>query len=319
MAAVSIRSSALLRTSAVGDAHPPNAFGIVMSIAQLRAAYLRQPQEISIETLALCNAACTFCPYPTLERIGTKMDDALLFDLIDQMASWQVPFFVSPFKVNEPLLDTRMAGLCRRIVEFCPAAMLRLFTNGSTLVAKQLDWIQALPEERIDTLWVSLNSTDPGEYAQLMQLKYEPTAKRLDALHERKFKREFPHIVVVSRVAQASEGSEAHQARDEAFIKGVTARWPLFEPVLIKRDGWLGYVDPMRAQIPAGPCGRWFELNIMATGRAALCCMDGKGEYAVGDVRTMKLLDIYNQPHLLHRREFAITRKGVDPCERCTY
>ena len=40
--------------------------------------YLDYPREVTIETLALCNAACEFCPYPDLERQGTRMSDALV-------------------------------------------------------------------------------------------------------------------------------------------------------------------------------------------------------------------------------------------------
>jgi hypothetical protein len=34
------------------------------------------PTEVTIETQAICNAACTFCTYPTMERKGNKMPDA---------------------------------------------------------------------------------------------------------------------------------------------------------------------------------------------------------------------------------------------------
>jgi hypothetical protein len=165
----------------------------------------------------------------------------------------------------------------------------------------------------LDGLWISLNSCDSIEYEDLMRLPYERTARRLDELHWQIQHGHFPHNVTVSRVA-----TDDNQA-NLAFMRSVPRRWPRFQPILIKRDGWLGYVAPSGAAIPRAPCGRWWELNITAEAKAVLCCMDGKGEYVLGDAAASSLLEIYNQPHLADRRAQRRNRVGIDPCERCTY
>lgn len=292
-----------------------------MSI-QLEPAYLHQPREVSIETLALCNARCTFCPYPTLERKGMEMSLGLIAKMIAEMSAWEAPFFISPFKVNEPLLDHRLRDICRQIVKDVRQAKLRIFTNGSPLVASQIDWIQELPLGRVEHLWVSLNSLDAAEYESIMGLELERTVRRLDDLHERLIERTFPHRVVVSRVISTERNrwfEDTPGARaDRAFFAEVAARWPMFGRFPIKRDGWLGYVEPSEDEVPSGPCGRWFELSITATGKAALCCMDGEAKYSPGDVHESSLLDIYNQPSLLKMRNSKF-RGGFEPCKRCTY
>lgn len=280
-----------------------------MSLDHLRTYYMNQPVEVSFETLALCNAACSFCPYPTLERKGVKMSDTLIASLIEQMSEFKKPFFVSPFKVNEPLLDPRLESICVDIEDECPAATLRLFTNGAPLTGRHLDWINRL--ERLDCLWISLNSCDPQEYGEMMRLTYDITARKLDVLHHRMLNGDFAHPVTVSRVVTGDE-------KDIAFLTEVRRRWPRFNPILIKRDSWLGYVDPSSKVPPRSGCGRWFELSIAATGRAALCCMDGKGEFPQGDCATQSLLEIYNNPFLLKCRH-AVTREGVTPCATCSY
>lgn len=273
-----------------------------MNFERLRERYLYQPKEVSLETLALCNAACTFCPYPTLERKGTKMPDELIERLVGEMASFEVPFYLSPFKVNEPLLDARLLPLCRMVNDAVPLARLRLFTNGSPLTTEKAEQIGAL--KNVEHLWISLNEHDPQKYEALMALNFERTAKRLDALHDM----EFPHPVVISKVGP-----------DEGFTDYVRKRWPKFKPMLIKRDAWLGYVDPQYPGIPDTPCGRWFELSVMASGKVSLCCMDGTGEYAIGDVNESTLLDIYSAPHWRERREHLISRRSIEPCSRCSY
>lgn len=279
--------------------------------SRFRARYLRQPHEVSLETLAQCNAACSFCPYPTLERKGVELHTDVVLSLLKQMTSWREPFFLAPFKVNEPLLDSRLEYFCDFVERHVPMARLRLFTNGSPLVAGAVEWIGRL--KRVEHLWISLNETDPEKYYRLMQMPFARTQRRLDELHERALNCQFPHNVIVSAVA---DDDPAHAQR---FMEYVITRWPLFHPFVIKRDGWLGYVDPANPAVPQAPCGRWFELSIMSTGKVALCCMDGTGEFSIGDVSTHSLLEIYNQPGLLARRESASDRKGIAPCERCTY
>jgi len=281
----------------------------------LRQRYMTQPHEVSIETLALCNAACTFCPYPTLDRKGTRMPDLLVQQLLAQMQSWTEPFFISPFKVNEPLLDHRLEGFCRIIEDEIPQARIRLFTNGQPLTERQVDWIAKL--KRLEHLWVSLNSTDPQEYGELMKCSFSIVSAHLDRLHKRVVEGAFPHTVVLSRVVQSTQPGQLAPT-DAAFHRECLTRWPRFFVQLIKRDAWLGHVLPSDARVPQSPCARWFELSITAEGKAVLCCMDGKGEYIQGDAAAQPLLDIYNSPESVKRRH-ANDREGLTPCASCSY
>ena len=42
-------------------------------VTALRQQYLDYPSFVTIETQALCNAACDFCPYPVLQRQGALL------------------------------------------------------------------------------------------------------------------------------------------------------------------------------------------------------------------------------------------------------
>lgn len=269
----------------------------------LREHYAEQPNEISIETQALCNARCTFCPYPTLDRIGTRLSDEILARLVDEMATFREPFYFSPFKVNEPFLDKRLLPLCRSFNEKVPHGVLRLFSNGSALTVANIEGTAALTN--VAHLWVSLNTHHPVEYAELMGLDFDHTTRNLDRLQEY----DFPHPVVVSRVGP-----------DPDFAKYVGWRWPKFKVAMIKRDAWIDYTTADDVTVPDTPCGRWWELNITATGKAALCCMDSEGRYGFGDVNTQTLLEIYNHPTVRGWREQQISRKSAgSPCNGCSY
>lgn len=270
---------------------------------ELRLHYMDQPYEVSIETQALCNARCTFCPYPTLDRIGTKMPDELLERLIDEMAGFKYPFVFSPFKVNEPLLDNRLIPLCEMFNRHVPLGHLRIFTNGAPLTDKKIEQIAKL--ERVGHLWVSLNSHIPEEYEKLMGIPFERTAKRLDRLHEY----DFPHPVMLSCVGYPNED----------FRRYCFDRWPKFDSLAIIKSAWLGYTDPQVDVVPDTMCLRWFELSITAQGIASLCCMDGEAAFPIGDVNKQSLLEIYNAPLFRDRREKQMSRREVHPCSTCTY
>jgi MoaA/NifB/PqqE/SkfB family radical SAM enzyme len=268
-----------------------------------RLHYLEQPQEVALETLAVCNARCTFCPYPTLERIGEKMPDELIERLIMEMATFKVPFFFSPQKVNEPLLDKRLIPILQMVNRECRQARLRIFTNGSPLNQEHIEDIAGL--ERVYHLWVSLNETDPAKYEALMGLPFERTARNLDRLHAANF----PHAVVLSTVGHPND----------EFIDYCVKRWPKFQPFVIRRTGWLGEIEPQDAPIPDTPCTRWFEMSICATGVASLCCMASDAKWSIGNVNTQTLSEIYNSPPLRERREKLFSRKLVSPCAGCNY
>jgi hypothetical protein len=271
----------------------------------LRGNYLEQPFEVAIETQAVCNAACVFCPYPTIERKGTRMPDELVHRLIDEMAAWPLPGIVSFFKLSEPLLDKRLNGFHQRFNERCPDSAIRIFTNGSPLTSARIDEIAAL--RNVEHLWVSLNSHDPATYERLMGLEFSRTASRLDELHARDG---FPHPVFLSKVG-------VHHAQE--FLAYCKARWPKFKAYVIKQDKWIDFTDADYPTVPAAPCSRWFELSVMATGGVAMCCMDSEGKHSIGDVTQNSMLEIYNAPHWRNRRELMLSRKEVDVCQSCSY
>ena len=219
------------------------------------------------------------------------MSDELLDKLLNEMKHW-APFYFSPFKVNEPLLDKRLEAICKRVNGY-----IRLFTNGSPLTQRHIDWIGKIPN--IVHLWISLNSHEEKEYEQVMQLPLKTTLRRLDNLH----RQDFPHPVVVSKVGN-----------DNGFRQYCYDRWPKFQCFIIKKDAWIDYTDPQITTVPDKPCARWEELSITSEGKVSLCCMD-EGKYSIGDVNQQTMLEVYQTLVMRHGH----SRLEFDPCARCSY
>lgn len=274
----------------------------------LRALAMRQsscidfPAHVHLETLARCNASCHFCPYPSLERKGAKMDDALLAKIVDDLAD--IPrlhrFQLSLMKVNEPFLDVRLFD----VIDFCsrrlPHASITLTSNASPITARTLDRLATY--RNIGYLWISLNDHREAEYEKTMGLPYRRTLERLAMIHRYKAEKKINFRVVLSRVGDGT-------AIDQEFMTWVRGHYPLFEASLFPRANWLGQVQLATPpqDIPPIACTRWYDLSITATGVVAHCCVDGQAQYAIGDLRQSHALEIYN--HNDYRR----LRASIEP------
>ncbi|MFN4277839.1 MAG: radical SAM protein [Ferrovibrio sp.] len=277
--------------------------------------YMDFPAYLHLETLAVCNAACNFCPYPTLERQGTRMSDELiakiLRDLEDIPSS--IKFTIAPLKVSDPFLEKRLFSIMETAAERLPSASFSLITNGSAMTDRNLERLTGI--QNIIQLSISLNDHRPEVYREVMGIPFERTVERMRALHKRYENRDYDFEVVVSRV---SDGTPA----DLDFVKWGRREFPAFTFGLVPRNDWIGQMDLATSidTVPDMGCNRWYMMSITATGKVALCCMDGEEKYVVGDVSKQHLLEIYNLPdYRIMRKTMASRRQAAAPCNGCTY
>jgi radical SAM protein with 4Fe4S-binding SPASM domain len=271
------------------------------------------PAHVHLETMAQCNAACNFCPYPSLERKGTVMDDALIAKVVNDLSD--IPrlhtFQLSPFKVNEPFLDKRLFDLMELFTARLPNAKLTLTSNASPITVDKLRRLAGF--HNLDYLWISFNDHREAEYEVAMQLPYRRTVERLQMIHKSKADGWLPLRVVLSRVG---DGTEV----DREFLQWVGKNFPLFNASVFPRGEWLGQVSTAVTNTsPEIGCIRWFDISITATGVVAHCCMDGAASYPIGNVRFEHVLEIYNKPDFRRLRAATTKRQEVDPCRSCSF
>ncbi|HWG43726.1 MAG TPA: tetratricopeptide repeat protein [Gemmataceae bacterium] len=277
-----------------------------------QSPYMDYPAHVHLETMAVCNASCNFCPYPTLERKGATMPLELIEKVLDDLKAIprELPFQLSPFKVNEPFLDRRLFYVLDLCNDKLPQATLTLTTNASPLTEKKLE--QLAEVKNLDYLWVSLNDHRPAEYEATMGLSFGRTLERLEMLADKKTAGKISFRVVLSRVGDGT-------ATDAEFCRWVGERFPQFQSSVFRRGGWLGQVEGTVGEVPDVACTRWFDLSIAATGVVAHCCMDGQAKWPIGDVTRQHVLEIYNAPHYRRLRERTLSRAEAEPCNGCTF
>src|SRR5579872_296302 len=234
--------------------------------------YMDYPYQVSFESLALCNAKCSFCPYPGLDRKGAVMADALIGKILDDCRSIpeELPFNINPYQVSEPFLDTRVFDICKQINDTLPNAWIQIFSNGSPLNSKNLSKLAAV--RNMFRLVISLHEMDPQSYERVVGIPYERTIRNVEALHAMKESGGISFPVEISRVGDGS-------ARDREFCEWGRNKFPLFTVYATARTNWIGAVSTIVSPIPQAPCGQWFNLNFLPSGREMFCCVDANGRW----------------------------------------
>lgn len=291
--------------------------GYRQTFASLQKKYLDYPSYVHIETNARCNARCRFCPQRHLERRNQDMPDALFLKIIDDLKAIprELPFRLSPFKVNEMMLDRQIFDRIRLINRQLPQAAISVFSNFALIDARAAEEILAI--RNLHGVTVSLNSVDPEEYREMMGLDLARTVANVKGFLDTMRRKGVSGRVVLARIC---DGTPA----DARFVRGVREVFSDYAEgrdyqISPKRRGeWMGHVAADPGHLELFPCAAWFELSITCTGRVALCCMDGHCEYPLGDANSTHVLKIYNDAWYRALRETAPERRHVAPCRTCS-
>jgi hypothetical protein len=275
-----------------------------------RSPFLDYPLHVAFETYAVCNAKCSFCVYPDVERQGELMAMPLIEKIVEDLRSIpaDLGFQLSPFGVNEPFIDKRLFTILDRIRDRLPNADITLTSNASPITQDKLDRLSGY---RLGYLWLSVVDFRKAAYEEKMGLPFERTVARLDMIHRAKADGRLKTRVVLSRLKDDTP-------YDAEYAEYVRQHYPLFEVCLWPYANWIGKTaNAPTSGIGNIPCAHWYELRINSSGIVVHCCMDGHGEYPWGDVKSESVLAIYNKPAWRRLRENAFSRLEVELCNRC--
>lgn len=274
--------------------------------------WLDYPVNVSVETFASCNAACNFCPYPSLDRKGTKMSEDLFKKIIDEISEpgdYVLPS-INLTRVNEPFLDKRIFEFMKYVNFKLPKTKISLFTNASILDEKKLDKLMEI--KNISFLNISFNDHRPLEYEKVMKIPFKPTHENIKKIHERKKAGEIKFPITLGRVG---DGTVA----DDDFLKWTENNFPGFQANISPRFDWIGKLEintfPL---VPDLGCRQWFMLHFLATGKEAFCCIDSEGIYGQGDANLENVIDVYNKPHKKRMRQERLSRGTDIICSKCS-
>ena len=286
--------------------------------------YMEFPEMVQIETHAVCNAQCWFCPYPGMKRKGEKMSSELFDKLVSDLKI--IPedhrFTISLNHISEPLMDKRCETFIQKINDNLPNASVTIITNGLLLNQKNIQMLAGY--SNVASVQVSLNEIDGHTHEKSMGMKnkFEEIAKNLDMLHSTMKKGSIGFKVFLRRVGD-------HTENDICFVSYCAERWPAFSATSRGRKTFLcqmnfdsygqetteNYFHP---KVPIVGCTQWYHLVISASGKVAACCFDGQVQWPIGDISSDGIMDIYNSEAFRSLRENCWTRLEANrPCNAC--
>jgi sulfatase maturation enzyme AslB (radical SAM superfamily) len=288
-----------------------------MYLAQ-KPLYMDFPRRISIETVGRCNASCNFCPHSELERRFTGMTDELFDKIISDLSAIpkEIPISIIPNLVNEPFMDRQILDRLEKINRALPQARIYIFTNFNVLPHDFFERVRNIVN--LDGFNISFNAANKTEYAESMGIDFDRTVANIRKLLTMNSKRQIlNNPLVISRVADLTERDLAYKEQCREIFSDFEEHTD-FNVHIKNRTDWLGSIQSNQSEIPLSqPCGAWLDINVFCNGTVPHCCMDSKGEYAIGDANHENLLDIYNAPGFRKYRESLLSREMAEPCRRC--
>lgn len=260
------------------------------------------PLRVQIQTQSGCNGRCVFCPNEDVMKSHLeqgRMEPALFHKIIDELAELR-PRRISPYLMNEPLLDTRLPELVGYIAEKVPSASTLVTTNGVKLSE---DLSRRLIEAGLKRIKVSLQSLDPEVNKQLMGAQCDSDRVVENVVACRHVTREMARAgstaaknfdLRVSMIVTSLNRAEIEEAR--RFWRRHDVR--LVTSVLENRGGnapKAAELNPNAMRQFRGQCLRPSrEMCILWNGDVVLCCVDWWRTVRLGNVARQSIRDVWN-------------------------
>jgi MoaA/NifB/PqqE/SkfB family radical SAM enzyme len=255
------------------------------------------PRTIQIQTFTGCNADCIFCPYgETYEtQPKGKMPIELFRRIIDEAAGHRVRR-ISPYLMNEPLMDRDLFDKVRYINERIPDCKVVITTNGHFLTPPVVDRILDTGEG-IHELYVSFQGIDKESYERTMRgnMDFDRTLANVNHFVETQRARgqERPKLwitMVDTTVIDARKAVAYWRSR------GVASKYTTLE----NRGGNIKDAEAYsrtRSMSYYSTCTRLFkQAYIMFNGDLVLCCVDYSRQQVLGNITGSSIEAVWNGP-----------------------
>lgn len=278
------------------------------------------PRTIQIQTFTGCNADCIFCPYGgTYEtQPKGKMAPGLFERIIDEAAAHRVRR-ISPYLMNEPLMDRGLFDKIRYINATIPGCNVVVTSNGHFLTPPVADAILDLGDG-LHELCISLQGIDSEPYEKTMRgsMNFERTLANVNHFIEEQRRRglERPKLwitMVDTAVIDARKAVAYWRSR------GVASKYTTLE----NRGGNIRNAESFsrtKAMSYCTTCTRLFkQAYILFNGDMVLCCVDYSREQVLGNITNSSIDDVWNGPVAteIRRRHLAQEFDRLPLCGNC--
>ena len=268
---------------------------------------------VSIEPSNTCNARCVMCPYNKMTRPKEIMPIELFKKIVDDclregVKNFNLNFYNEPFL--DPLIFERIKYLNLKSVR------VKLFSNGSTLNKEKAE---ELLKSGLDEVVFSVDSHIKEVYEKIRKgLNFDAVVSNISYLMNRRnqLKLTKPRVKVVF----------VRQKENKAELEGYKKFWrDKVDKIIISfddnRNATSEFFSKHQKRMPF-PCNKlWAELNVVSSGKVALCCIDYDAQEIIGDFKKQSLKEIWNGEKFQNIREKHLSYQAnkILLCNSCVH
>lgn len=296
-------------------------------IQQNLAKQRHLPRGLYIEGTNTCNAKCTFCAYPQMERPKQVMPMEDFRHAIDEYVAMGGKHVAITPIVGDPFVDPYIFDRLDDLYNRPQIQGFHFYTNAILMKPKIIDRLLQYGERL--TIFVSWGGFDRNTYKALMGVDYfDLVSRNITAFIEAKQQTQSPtQLTIALRCPSSNFQGDLWQQFRTWENQGLIA----MEGHNMEYDSWGGKVsDAALQQVGLSPRPKPYKRGacellymkpvILADGRVNACaCRDVEAELIVGDLKTDRLKDIWNGvqiDQLIERHEHG----DFPPvCQRCTW
>jgi MoaA/NifB/PqqE/SkfB family radical SAM enzyme len=265
--------------------------------------------RIQIQTVSWCNRSCAFCPSGKFPIPKAFMPLEIYHRIIDQLHDLRFAGRISPYLMNESLLDKRLPELIAYTRERCPDSWIAINTNGDALSEKL---ICRLFDAGLNCM--DVNAYDnPAQYAAYVALAEHIAVRRDDITVTTGY------LDPSFNRADLPRGIRILHCRDmTSWETRFGAK--LSTPDLNNRAGNVPDSRRLTTPLPLGCARPFLQMYVNYRGEAVLCCNDWRFDVVMGDTAESSLLEIWtNAAYRAYRHNLQRNNRAMPLCATCDY
>jgi radical SAM protein with 4Fe4S-binding SPASM domain len=284
------------------------------------------PRNLHIEGTNVCNAKCTFCAYPQMERPKETMPMDMFRKIIDQYVEMGGRGVSLTPIVGDPFVDRHLFERLDYLDQLPQIRGFYFYTNGILMKPHVIEKLLKYGDKL--RVYVSFGGFDRETYKAIMGVDYfDLVSQNIEAFVEAKRSTgaKTPLILALRCPPSNWKGSFWEKCKSFEKEKMIQSYLP---PTF---DSWAGKVKPEAlkkvglkstpAPYKRGACELLFTKPIvLANGKVNACaCRDVEAELVIGDLNESSLKELWagqSIDELIQKHE-----QGEFPevCKRCTW
>ncbi|MBN1476346.1 radical SAM protein [Candidatus Sumerlaeota bacterium] len=285
-----------------------------------RRPFPQGPKHVQIQTVSGCNGNCIFCPNQKTAidiPMGHLMDMDLFKRIIDQVVEIPCLKRISPYLMNEPMLDRLLPERVKHISDRRPPGVrIKINSHGNACTETMA---KRLLDAGLTHCNFSVQGIDPEAYRQTMGLNFERTVENIERMV--RLRDEGNYRTKINVVMLDTTMTHPHLDAIRAFWRerGITIHINQLE----NRGNSKGIQSDeiaVHALQTYHWCNRLFDqIYILFDGRLVMCCADWEQTGVLGDANRESIAAIWHgERYRDFRRRFLTGEVQGMLCDGCT-